>query len=133
MAWEQNKREIGGLSASADMSSNQFKFVKAGPADNQFALCDTDGEFALGVLQDNPVSGIAGAIAVDGVVKVEAAEALAANDFVGTNGSGQAKVVSAGVTAQSLGNWIRGVVLEGAGAAGELATIQLMHGKVEEA
>lgn len=133
MAWEQNKVEIGGLSASADMSSNQNKFVKAGSANNQFSLCDVDGEFALGVLQDNPASGIAGAIAVEGIVKVVAAEALAANDFVGTNGSGQAKVVSAGVTAQSLGNWIRGVVLEGASAAGELATIQLMHGKVEEA
>lgn len=133
MAWEQNKVEIGALSASADMSSNQFKFVKAGPADNQFALCGVEGEFALGVLQDNPQSGNAGAIAVEGIVKVEAGEALAANDFVGTDASGKAIVVSAGVTAQSLGYWIRGVVLEGASADGELATIQLMHGKVEEA
>ncbi len=132
MAWESNLVELGNLVANASMASNQYKFVKSSGTNNEFAICAIDGEFALGVLQDKPASGGAGAIAVNGITKVEAGETLVAGDFVGTNVSGTAKVVMVGVTAQDLGNHFRGYVLEGA-AVGELATIQLLHGHVEEA
>jgi hypothetical protein len=121
MAWEQKIGSIGALVANASMASNQYKCVKVS-ADNQFSLCDTDGEVLLGVLQDKPDSGMAGEVMVLGVTKVMAAEALVAGDYWGTTTLGKATKVEKTYTGADLGDYVAGQVLVGA-ATGELATV----------
>jgi hypothetical protein len=124
MAWELNGFCIGNLVSNATMASNQFKCVKAHTTNNQFALCNTDGEPVLGVLQDNQGSGISGDIRTVGVTKVVAAETLTAGDRWGTDSSGLAKKVEITVTGADVGDYVAGVVLEGA-AVNELATVTI--------
>lgn len=124
MAWEQWDIGLGQLVASADLSTKQFYCVKAHTVNNQFALCDTDGEVVLGVLQDKPTSGLAGNIMTVGVTKVIVGEALTAGDKWGTDGVGKAKKTEMTLTGADVGDYFGGVVLEGA-AVGELATVTI--------
>lgn len=126
MAWQLPAFNIGNLVANASMASNQFHCVKAHTVDNQFALCSVDGEVVLGVLQDDPASGIAGDIMVLGVTKVVvgSGETLVAGQTWGTDASGEAKTVEGSITGADLGDYSAGIVLEG-GAAAELATVTI--------
>lgn len=124
MAWELNLGCIGNLVADADLSSNQYYVVKVDTTNNQFSLCDTDGELVLGVLQDKPDSGAAGEIMVQGFTKVVAAETLTAGDAWGTDSAGKAKKVEKTVTGADVGDYIAGQVVQGA-AAGELAVVSI--------
>ncbi len=126
MAWEKEGFSIGALIAAATMASNQYHCVKADTTNNQFALCDTDGETILGVLQDDPASGIAGKIMVNGVTKVVVGtgETLVAQQAWGVDSNGEAKTVAESVTGADVGDYVGGMVLEGAGA-GELATVTI--------
>lgn len=124
MAWELPSFNIGNLVANASMASNQYKCVKGTTTNNTFALCDTDGEPVLGVLQDKPDSGAAGDVMALGVTKVVAAETLTAGDFWGTGASGTAKKIEITVTGADVGDYVAGQVLQGA-ASGELATVTI--------
>ena len=126
MAWEQLGFCAGYLVSDADMASNQFKCVKMSASDNTFSLCDTDGEVALGVLQDNQGSGIAGKICMSGITKITvgSGETLVAGQSWGTDASGEAKTIEGSITGADLGDFAAGLVLEGA-AAGELATVTI--------
>lgn len=123
MARELPLFNIPGALAAADLSSNQFYCVKKNTTDNQFALCDTDGEVFDGVLQNKPsAAGDAADVMALGVTKLEAGETLAAGDLWGTDASGTGKVIEGTVTGADVGDYVAGRVLEGA-ASGELATV----------
>ena len=125
MAWQVPGFVPGGLVAAEDLSSRQFRLVRVA-GDNRVELVDADGGFAIGVLQNAPASGAAAAVEMAGVSKLVAGEALAAGDFFGADSQGRGRVVEATATGADLGDWILGSVLEGVGAAGEIATVKLM-------
>jgi hypothetical protein len=126
MAWNQPGFCTGALKADASMASNQHHIVKADTTNNQFTLCDTDGERGLGILQDTPGSGEAGDIMLMGISKVVVGtgETLVAGQHYGVDANGEAKTIEATVTGADVGDHVLGVVLEGA-AAGELATVTI--------
>jgi hypothetical protein len=113
----------GGLTAAADLSSAQYLFVKPS-GEYGVDVCSVAGEFAIGVLQNKPVSGGAATVECTGVTKLVAGEALAAGDLVGTDANGKGKVVEATATGADVGEWAFGVCLEPAGAD-EVASVKL--------
>jgi hypothetical protein len=109
------------LESAADLTAKQYFFVKVDTA-GKAALCG-DGENAIGVLQNDPNTGQAAAIAIDGVSKVVAAAAITTGAAVASNADGKA------VTAAS-GEFILGIALE-TGADGRTISIALnKNGKV---
>ena len=126
MAWEQRGFCVGALKADTAKTSNQFHIVKADTTDNQFALCDTDGERGLGILQDTPAAGSAGDIMLMGISKVVVGvgETLTAGDDYGVDANGEAKKIEATITGADVGDHVLGKVLQGAGA-GELAVVTI--------
>lgn len=121
MAWELPNFCIGNLTAAADLSASQYRCVKV-TADNQINLADTQGEVILGVLQDKPAQGEAAEVTVVGVTKVVAGAALTAGQAWGVDAQGRAVPVTPG-TGGTVGDFIAGIVVEGAANAGELATV----------
>lgn len=123
MAFEGAQIRIPAALAAADLSSNQFYFVKKNTTNGQFALAATDGEIVVGVLQDKPsAAGAAACICAWGVTKIEAGGTLTAGDYVGTDSSGRAVKKNHTATGADVGDYICGYVIEGA-ASGEKATI----------
>lgn len=120
MAWELPNFCIGSLTAGADLSGSQFRCVKV-TGDNTVGLADTQGEVILGVLQGKPAAGEAADVTVVGVTKVVAGAALTAGETWGTDAQGRAVPVTPG-TGGAVGDFVAGVVLEGANA-GEIATV----------
>lgn len=94
------------LDAGADLSAKQYFFVKVGTADNAAVVCG-DGENALGVLINAPLSGEPAAIANSGVVKVSAGGSITRGANVASDAAGEA------VTAAS-GDYVLGIALEAA-------------------
>jgi len=95
MALEQNLVTVTHPSAG-DLSTKQFYFVKLDSSGN-VVLCDTAGEQALGVLQNNPAgAGRECAIAVGGVTKVIASATIAVGALIATDASGKAKAAVKG-------------------------------------
>lgn len=105
--------------AGADLSGNQYQFVKL-DANGDVILCDTQGEQAYGVLQNDPGLGEAATVAIGGVTKVEAGEAVAAGNLVGVAADGQA--LDASLTTN---NVFLGFALSAASAAGEIVSVDL--------
>lgn len=125
MAFEKDLFTIPGALAAADLSSNQFYFVKKNTTNNQYALCDTDGEVIHGVLQNKPsAAGNAAEVRTSGITKITAGEALTAGNHVGTDSAGKAKIIETTNTGADVGDYVIGVVEEGA-ASGALATITI--------
>jgi len=125
MSYEVPLFQPAGLVATAvSLATKQFFCVRQSTSDNAVELCDTDGELILGVVQNKPAANAAANIMMAGVTKVEAAETLTAGDHWGVGAAGSAKKVEATVTGADVGDYVAGVVLEGA-AAGELATVTI--------
>lgn len=101
--------------AGADLSAKQFYVVKINSS-GQIVLAG-DGEVAYGVLQDKPVSGAVGAVAVFGQTKAILGGTVAAGAKVASDANG--KVVTA-----TTGENVLGVCVEG-GAVNELRSIEL--------
>tara|TARA_Y100001938_G_C8073324_1_gene424446 strand:+ start:1670 stop:2050 length:381 start_codon:yes stop_codon:yes gene_type:complete len=74
------------LEAGADLSGDQYKFVKlsAGKA----VLCSAATDIPVGVLQNKPASGAAATVAVSGVTKLLSGGTISSGDQLGTDGSG---------------------------------------------
>lgn len=119
MASMQNKRSLTFL-AAADLSSHQFKFMKA--SSGRAALQDSAGGSCIGVLI-TPASAAGRAVEVaagDGqVVKVVAGAAVAVDAKIQSDNAGRA------ITAAS-GDHVQGVALTAAGAAGELIEMLML-------
>lgn len=118
MAYE-NVRNGGipGVTASADLTADQFRFVVI---DGEKTVdVAGDGVAADGVLQNKPDTGQAATIAIAGdTTKVIAGAAVAAGANVASDANG------AGVPATS-GEYINGKCLTAAANADELITVQL--------
>ena len=90
------------LEAAADLSSNQYNFVKLDASGN-VVICDVDsaGQIPIGVLQNKPTSGQAATVMITGVTKVEAGVAfnegvlIAASDASSSADNGQAVAADA--------------------------------------
>ena len=123
MAYEQPVWALAGAVAAADLSAKQFFCVKKNATNQQYALCDTDGEVVDGVLQNKPdAAGREATIMALGITKIEAGEALTAGDLWGTDNAGKAKIVEGTNTGGDVGDYVMGRVIQGA-ASGEIATV----------
>jgi len=86
--------ELARLSASGDMNSNQYKFVRGATTEGTFLLSNgASGPVPLGILQNDPANGEAGRIRVAGtsLLYVHATSAIAYNDLIksGSDGYGE--------------------------------------------
>lgn len=82
------------LEAGADLSGDQYKFVKlsAGKA----VLCAAATDAPVGVLQNKPTSGQAATVAVSGVTKLLSGGTITAGNLLGTDASGTADAKTPG-------------------------------------
>ena len=103
--------------AGEDLTSGQYLFVTL-ETDGQLDLADAITDITYGVLQNNPDTGEVATVKVSGETKVIAAAQLTVGQFVGPATTGRAQVA---VSTQ----YARGRVVEAAGAAGDVAIIQL--------
>ena len=77
-----------GLVAGADLSGEQFKFVKLDAA-GDVVLCDTEGETVLGVLENKPLAGEVALVAAVGQCAVQFGAIVAPGPIM-TDVNGQA-------------------------------------------
>lgn len=121
MSYQSHGFKVGVLTASADLSSSQFLFVKASGV-GTVAVCAASTDAPIGVLQNKPTSGQEAEIVNGGITKVVAGAAVTAGAEVMSNASGQA------ITAATAGNRIAGVALETATASGQIIAVLLYAG-----
>lgn len=110
--------------AAEDLSNDQYKFVVL-TSSGTVRRPDTELEVPLGILQNDPSSGAAAVVRVQGISKVVAASALAVNTFV------KAEYVSAtdaGKAERAIGSpeYTRAMVVLAAGAEDDLASVLLV-------
>jgi hypothetical protein len=95
MAYEAAQIKVGQFTASADLSSKQYHFVKMS-GNNTVTVCAAITDLPIGVLQNTPTSGQAAEVALFGITKVKADGTLAAGNIIGTSADGQADAIAAG-------------------------------------
>lgn len=118
MAYESPSKILGSLVAAADLSGNQFSFVKVDTS-AQVALAG-NGEAAVGVLQDKPASGAVASVEVGtgAITKVKVGSAAVNKGYpAASDGSGLGKNAATG-------NHVMGIWLED-GAAGAIVAMLL--------
>ena len=118
MAYESIGTDIGTFTASADLSSKQYYFVKMS-GDNTVTVCAAVTDKPIGVLQNKPTSGQAAEITVSGETKVSSDAALTAANIIGTAADGQAAAYVAGTDTTK---YLVGQMLVSTGGAGVIGT-----------
>lgn len=123
------------IPAGADLSTKQYYFVKN--SSNTAILATAAGEPCMGVLQNDPAaSGRPAEVAVRGICKVIAGEAITAGAPVKTHSDGTAYNAVKGRTATNdtgsatdalLGSYVMGYAKTAAGGAGEIIELHLTH------
>jgi hypothetical protein len=108
MATEQRGLCIGFLTASADNSTKQHRFVKVS-GDLTITVCAASTDKPIGILQNKPASGAAADVMITGVSKVILAATLSAGAEVMSDANGAA-VAAATATNRSLGILLKGGV-----------------------
>lgn len=119
MSYEVLGLKVGVLTASADLSSSQYRFVKSSGS-GTVGLCTAASDTKLGVLQNKPASGQVAEIMADGVSKVTAGAAINAGQKVMSDSAGRAVPYVPGPNAK-----INGVALETVSAAGQVVAVYL--------
>lgn len=123
MATEGALQYIPGLKASADLSAKQFRFMKVSGVGTVTVLAAITDKI-LGVLQNDPVSGLPASVANTGKSKVVAGGTVTAGDVVGSDNAGRAVTIVPGTdTTQYVGG-----IATSSGAVGETIEIALMIG-----
>ena len=107
--------------AGADLTTKKDTFVIVTSAGERTVATPAAGAKADGVLLNDPVTGVAAAVAVFGRVKVVAGAAIAAGAEIATDAQGRA--ITAAATAIRLGK-----TTEAATAAGQLITVDFYTG-----
>jgi len=122
MAYDNARYTLPGISAGADLTAAQHRFVSIDATGR--AVLTAAGARVDGVVDNKPnLDEAAAVLGYGSVAKVEASAAIAAGASVASAANGQA------VTA-TLNAFIAGVCVEAAGAAGELCSIYLAsHGQ----
>lgn len=116
-----NSQRQGGLTASADNSANQYKFIKI-TGNRTASVATVAGEVCIGVLGNKPVLGAAVEDLVGPEVKVRLGATLTANAKIATAADGRAQ---AAVT----GNNILGYLVEG-GVADDIVAMIFEPGAI---
>ena len=111
------------LTAAADLSTHQYKFVEITAA-NSVNLCNATTDRPIGVLLNKPASGQAATVLLAGVTQVVASGAIAAGKSIGTTNAGLA-TINAGSEAGGGGsaNPTVGITITAAGGANEIITV----------
>jgi hypothetical protein len=121
MAYELSDSQVVlSIPAGADLSAKQYTFVKISGTGVIAVAAATD--IPIGVLLNNPASGETAAVAVSGVVKLEASAAINANKIIGTTATGTAVTL---VTGTDTTKFIVGRAITAAGAAGDIITVAI--------
>lgn len=119
--------------AGADLSTKQFYAVKVDSA-GKVVLAGA-GEMALGILQNNPASNVAGTIAMAGSSKAVAGGSITAGDPVAADANGKLVAATRGRTNTSdagaavdplIGSHVIGIALEGA-SANDIFQMAVVH------
>jgi hypothetical protein len=105
-------QNIPGLTASADLSAKQYHFVEVSGV-RTVASCNATTDVALGVLQNDPISGGAATVAVGGTSKVVAGGAITAGARIAPKADGRAQTA---VSTQ----YARGIALETSTTDGQI-------------
>jgi len=121
-AWEAGQILVTGV-AGADLSEKQFRFVRIS-GDNTVNAISATTQVPAGVLQNDPESGQAAAVAIAGISKVVAGGTVTAGYVVTCDNEG--RVVNA-----TAGGYEVGIAWTGASNAGELCTIQILPSGVQ--
>lgn len=109
-----------GFTAGADLSvTGQHRFVSLGA--NKTVTLTGNNALALGVLMNQPESGDEAQVLVAGIAKVEAGEAVAVNDKIGSDANGRSKTA---LTASEM----MGIAITPAAAAGVIHEVLLLGG-----
>lgn len=100
------------LTAGADLSTHQYKFVKLSAA-RTAVICAAATDKPIGVLQNKPTSGTAATVRVFGETKVIAGGTIAAGDSIGTDANGLAdtKVHGTDTTQYAVGEALTAAVV----------------------
>lgn len=129
MAWEYALLDLPGQIAGSTFatgngyqSTGQFLITKLNGTNDTHVPCSAVGDRPSGIAQNNPASGGALQVRAFGVSKVVCAETLVAGDEFGPSALGKADKKFPTATGADFGNYVLGVVLEGAGL-NELATV----------
>ena len=120
MAYESPGIDIGTLTAAADLSSNQYYFVKLASA-TTVNVCTAITDLPIGILQNTPTSGQAADVRIFGISKASADGTLTAGRWIGTSADSQASGITPGsdTTVYVMGQAIQ------AASAGETFTMFL--------
>ena len=94
-AYEGQQSSFGELTASADLSSKQYHFVKLSAA-TTVTVCAAITDKPIGVLQNNPESGGQAIVTTHGLSKLVADGTIAAGNILGTSADGQGDAIAAG-------------------------------------
>ncbi len=117
MAYSNRGTNLPGIVAAADLSQAQHRFITIDTGGR--ATLASAGARVDAALENNPVEDAAASLMGPGsVAKIEASAAVALGDLVASGADGQAAVAASG-------NFIAGVCVEAAGAAGELCSVWL--------
>lgn len=119
MAYESSQPVKISLKAGADLSAEQFKFVKLNSSgDVVVAAATTDRP--IGVLQNTPTSGQVADVAIAGITKVKAGGTASVGNPVFTSASATAVTATIGSAASTF--YVQGTFLEDA-SAGQIVSV----------
>lgn len=118
MAYQGPQIPLPGLTASADLRTKQFYFVKMS-GEKTVTVCAGATDKPIGVLQNTPNSGEEALVCCIGVTKVSGDADLNYGNLIGTSADGQADAKTPGTDTTE---YVVGSVLYGNGAAGGLIT-----------
>lgn len=104
--------------AGADLSASQYLFVKAAAA-KTVVVASAITDVTLGVLQNDPTSGLPASVAYAGTTKVIAGAAIAVNARVAPTAAGKAQTAVAT-------QYARGIALTAAAADGDVIEVALI-------
>jgi hypothetical protein len=112
---------LPGLVASGDLSSSQYKLVKAASTAGAVILAAANTNKPLGVLYNEPTDGQAAEIAIGPVVKAQAQASLSVNDYCASDTTGRAEAT----TTTSDIVYLR--ALEASSTAGDIIRFQVVE------
>lgn len=94
--------DYGALLADVDMNAHQYKFVMPASTAGKFAVCTGASKVALGVLQDDPQSGMPGTIRMAGTTLVTGSGAISFGNLIKAASNGCASAISTSGLAQGV-------------------------------
>jgi hypothetical protein len=106
------------LTADADLSTHQYKFVKL--SSTGIALCAAATDIPYGILQNAPKAGLPAQVQCSGISKLKMAAATVRTSLIGTNNAGLGAIYVNGTDTTS---YIVGQCIEATGAASGIGSI----------